>query len=165
MRRMGLLRSSILLLVVVAAALGASFAFASGVTGPAPNTEYTTNVTARPDTYSIQISVQASGTKVSTMLLCYQKHGVQVQADTGSYFYRLHHGAFSVDKKYEVDKLIPQDGDTVEEAGHGKVLLTGRFTNGEFVGKVQIEYKSLFRSEHLGGGCRKVSYVAHVEAP
>ena len=50
----------------------------------------------------------------------------------------------------------------MQETGRGKVVITGRFTNGAFVGKVQIGFTAP-RSFHLGGGCRKVSYTAHAE--
>jgi hypothetical protein len=146
------------LVACAALAFGVAFAFASSSNSPSPG-EYTNGVASGAGKTSVQIDVNAKATKVTTLLSCFQKHGVQVEADNGPDSYRLHHGAFSFDKIYEVDKLIPDNGDTVEEEGHGRVLLTGRFADGKFSGKVQIQFTGE-RSLHLGGGCRETRYVA-----
>lgn len=62
-----------------------------------------------------------------------------------------------------VDKLVPDDGDTVEETGHGKVLLTSRFTHGELVGRVQIKFAGFNPALHYGGGCRASNYKAPIK--
>jgi hypothetical protein len=162
MGRVHFAASSFVVLGLVTLAFGVSFAFAVGASAPTPLAAYSNGVRSGVGKTSVQIDVNKSASKVTTLLTCYQKHGVQVVADNGTSSYRLHHGAFSVDKTYEVDKLIPDEGDTVQETGHGKVLITARFTNGGFVGKVQIHFAG-FRNLHLGGGCRKASYVARME--
>jgi hypothetical protein len=154
--------SSLVVLVLVTLAVGVSVALAVGAGAPTPLRAYSNGVAGGVGKTSVQIDVNRAANRVTTLLSCYQKHGVQVQADNGASSYRLHDGAFSFNKTYEVDKLIPDNGETVQETGHGKVLLTGRFTNGEFIGKVQIHFAG-FRNLHLGGGCRKTSYVARLE--
>ena len=107
MARISVAVSGLALLTLVGLALGVSFAFAAGSSAPPPNTVYKTNPTSSVGTTSVEIDIGASGRRVHVYATCYQKHGVQVQAELGMYSYALHVGAFSVSKTYEVDKLIP----------------------------------------------------------
>jgi hypothetical protein len=153
----------LVVLVIGVLMCGVSVAYATGATGPTRGAEYSNGVSSGTGKTSVEIFVGQSGRRVTAALTCFQGRGVQVQAGVGAVSFPLHNGTFKIDKTYEVDKLVPQDGETVQETGHGKVLLTARFTGGEFVGRVQINFSGFNPGLHYGKGCRASSYKAPVK--
>jgi hypothetical protein len=163
MRRSHLVLSRLVVLVVAVLMCAASFAYAAGAAGPTGGAEYFNGVSSGTGKTSVEIYVSLSGRRVTAALSCFQGGGVQVQADIGAVSFPLHNGTFKIDKTYEVDKLIPDNGETVEETGHGKVLLTARFTDGEFVGRAQINFAGFRAALHYGKGCRASNYKAPIK--
>lgn len=162
MRRGRLTLSTLLVAITAAAAVCVPLATAQTTAGPSPNGVYANGISSGVGKTSVTIDVNASGTAVTATIMCYEKHGVYVQADIGAATYRLRNGAFSVNRTYETDKYVPQNGESIQETGRGEVLFTGTFTGSAFVGRVQIGFGAR-RALHFGGGCRKSSYVATLE--
>lgn len=152
--------SSLVVLVTAVLACGASLAFAASAVGPTPGAEYSNGVSSGVGKTSVQIYVGRSGRRVTAALSCFERGNVQVVADIGTFSYALHDGTFKIDKIYEVDKLVTYGGETGDLVGHGRVLLTARFTNGEFVGKAQIHFAADNPNPRSGKGCRASSYRA-----
>jgi hypothetical protein len=162
MQRPRLTLNRLVVLVMAMSMCAASLAYGAAAAGPTRGAEYFNGVSSGTGKTSVQIDVGLSGRRVTAVLTCFQRRGVQVQADVGAVSFPLHNGAFKINKTYEVDKLIPDDGETVEETGHGKVFLTARFTNGEFVGRVQIKFAGFRAALHYGKGCRASNYKAPI---
>jgi hypothetical protein len=163
---MKLVRPSLSRLVVLVTAMlmcGASLAFATSAVGPTAGAEYSNGVSSGVGKTSVDIYVSRSGRRVTAALSCFERGNVQVVADIGTFSYALHDGTFTIDKVYEVDKLVSYGGETGDLVGHGRVLLTARFTNGEFGGRAQIHFAADNPNPRSGKGCRASSYKAPIK--